>query len=67
MSSSFARPLNQRFGRRDLAVALLHQLGEIHIQLLSQVSERPELPGAVLPNGHAECIRRLVGLSVSHG
>jgi hypothetical protein len=46
MSSSLASPLTSALERRDLAVALRHQVGDIHLQLLSQVSERPELRGA---------------------
>jgi hypothetical protein len=38
--------LDQGFGRRDLAVALSHQVGDIYLQLLSEIGECPELLGA---------------------
>ena len=49
-----------------MPVALSHQVGHVHFQRLSQIVKRPHFSSAVLANGHAECIRRLVGLRVRH-
>jgi hypothetical protein len=47
---------DQGLGWRDLAVTLLHQVGDIHIQLLSEIGERPELLGASFTDARGERI-----------
>jgi hypothetical protein len=46
MSGSFAKPLPRAFGWRGFAVALPHQVGDIHLQLLSKVNKGSGLLGA---------------------
>jgi len=46
--------LHQCLGGRGPTVALLHQVGDIHLQLLGQIGERPELFGASRPDVRGE-------------
>jgi hypothetical protein len=48
---------------RGLAVALAHEVGQVHVQFLRQVGERPELLGA----GGSDVGGESVELGLWHG